>query len=182
LDHGDQNVTCQICYAKLWKYESLRGRTDQDIRTYSICCAFGKVQLPNFKEPQLSYKNLYSALDSKSKHFLENIRRYNSMFSFTSMGCKIDSSINKGNAPFIFRLSGQNYHSIGSLLPAFGSKPKFSQLYIYDTENEVSNRLAIFGYVFSITFIFFTIYYIHNLTIHIFLHLNILIFFYYIMY
>ncbi|KAM0064560.1 putative helitron helicase-like domain-containing protein [Helianthus debilis subsp. tardiflorus] len=66
------------------------------------------------------------------------------MFSFTSMGGKIDSSINKGKAPYIFRLSGQNYHSIGSLLPTNGSKPKFSQLYIYDTENEVSNRQSIF--------------------------------------
>ncbi|XP_076948001.1 uncharacterized protein LOC143620123 [Bidens hawaiensis] len=60
------------------------------------------------------------------------------------MGGKIDKSINKGNAPFIFRPSGQNYHSIGSLLPATGSKPKFAQLYIYDTYNEVSNRQSIF--------------------------------------
>nr|GEY14846.1 hypothetical protein [Tanacetum cinerariifolium] len=29
---------------------------------------------------------------------------------------------------------------MGSLLPVAGSTPKFSQLYIYDTENEVSNR------------------------------------------
>lgn len=69
------------------------------------------------------------------------------MFSFTSMGGKIDSSINKGKGPYIFRLSGENYHSIGSLLPDDGLKPKFSQLYIYDTENEVSNRQNSFGYV-----------------------------------
>ncbi|XP_076888124.1 uncharacterized protein LOC143538445 [Bidens hawaiensis] len=60
------------------------------------------------------------------------------------MGGKIDRSINKGNAPFVFRLSGQNYHSIGSLLPDNGSKPKFAQLDIYDTDNEVSNRQGIF--------------------------------------
>ncbi|CAH1430090.1 unnamed protein product [Lactuca virosa] len=84
-------------------------------------------------------------MDSKSKNFMKNIRRYNSMFSFTSMGGKIDYSINKGNAPYIFRLGGQNYHSIGSLLPPNGSQPKFSQLYIYDTENENSNRQRCFG-------------------------------------
>ncbi|CAH1421167.1 unnamed protein product [Lactuca virosa] len=61
------------------------------------------------------------------------------------MGGKIDSSINKGNAPYTFRLRGQNYHSIGSLIPSYGSKPKFSQLYIYDTENEVSNRQNAFS-------------------------------------
>ncbi|CAH1412619.1 unnamed protein product [Lactuca virosa] len=61
------------------------------------------------------------------------------------MGGKIDSSINRGNAPYIFRLGGQNYHSIGSLLPPDGSQPKFSQLYIYDTDNENSNRQRCFG-------------------------------------
>ena len=33
------------------------------------------------------------------------------------------------------------HHRIGSLLPPDGSSPKFIQLYIYDTANEVSNRL-----------------------------------------
>ncbi|CAH1453014.1 unnamed protein product [Lactuca virosa] len=61
------------------------------------------------------------------------------------MGGKVDSSINKGNAPYIFKLSGQNYHSMGSLLPTPGSRPKFCQLYIYDTENEISNRSTSIG-------------------------------------
>ncbi|XP_052624746.1 uncharacterized protein LOC111916090 [Lactuca sativa] len=60
------------------------------------------------------------------------------------MGGKIDSSINRGNVPYIFRLGGQNCHSIGSLLPAKGSEPKFSQLYIYDTDNEITNRQRCF--------------------------------------
>jgi len=67
------------------------------------------------------------------------------MFSFTSMGGKIDKSINKGKGPYVFRLSGQNYHSMGSLLPDVGETPKFSQLYIYDTENEEVNRQNVFG-------------------------------------
>lgn len=40
-----------------------------------------------------------------------------------------------------FILSGQNYHRIGSLIPHDGCFPKFNLLYIYDTLNEVSNRL-----------------------------------------
>lgn len=37
---------------------------------------------------------------------------------------------------------GQNYHRIGSLFPVDGTMPmRFAQLYIYDTENEVSNRV-----------------------------------------
>ncbi|CAH1433231.1 unnamed protein product [Lactuca virosa] len=139
LDHGDQNVVCELCHAKLWKNEASRGnKTGNNI--FSLCCGYGKVELPPLKEPPQSYKQLYHAVDSKSKYFMKNIRRYNSVFSFTSMGGKVDSSINRGNASYIFRLSGQNYHSIGSLLPSNGCQPRFSQLYIYDTENETSNR------------------------------------------
>ncbi|XP_076890293.1 uncharacterized protein LOC143541329 [Bidens hawaiensis] len=133
-----------MCHAKLWKDEARRGRRPSGNNVFFICCSYGKVQLPKLKKPPPDYISLFSESDAKSKFFLKNIRRYNSMFSFTSMGGKIDKSINKGNAPFIFRLSGQNYHSIGSLLPATGSKPKFAQLYIYDTDNEVSNRQSIF--------------------------------------
>nr|KAJ0201995.1 hypothetical protein LSAT_V11C600327630 [Lactuca sativa] len=114
-------------------------------QNYCLCCGYGKVELPALKNSPSSYVHLFTSGDSKSKHFMKNIRSYNSMFSFTSMGGKIDSSINRGNAPYIFRLSGQNYHSIGSLLPEQGLKPKFSQLYIYDTDNEIANRRTCFG-------------------------------------
>ncbi|CAH1445774.1 unnamed protein product [Lactuca virosa] len=124
LDHGDKIVTCKFCHAKLWIHESLRGQKKGNT-SYSLCCGYGKVELPPLKEAPSSYQNLYKSVDSKSKHFMKNIRRYNSMFSFTSMGGKVDSSINKGNAPYIFKLSGQNYHSMGSLLPTPGSRPKF---------------------------------------------------------
>ncbi|KAK0603385.1 hypothetical protein LWI29_004385 [Acer saccharum] len=56
-------------------------------------------------------------------------------------GAKVDNTINVGGGPYIYRISGQNHHLMGSLLLATGEKPKFAQLYIYDTENEVMNRL-----------------------------------------
>ncbi|CAN6884113.1 unnamed protein product [Brassica oleracea] len=63
------------------------------------------------------------------------------MFSFTSLGGKIDHSINNGRGPFVFRMSGENYHRIGDIVPEPGQAPKFSQLYIIDTLNEIKNRL-----------------------------------------
>ncbi|KAK9053689.1 hypothetical protein SSX86_024763 [Deinandra increscens subsp. villosa] len=62
----------------------------------------------------------------------------------TTVGISKDKSINKGGAPFVFKLSGQNYHTIGTLLPKDGEPLRFSQLYIYDTENEVFNRQQAF--------------------------------------
>ncbi|XP_019184634.1 PREDICTED: uncharacterized protein LOC109179586 [Ipomoea nil] len=57
------------------------------------------------------------------------------------MGGKIDRSVNKNGGPPVFRINGQNFHYIGSLLPVDGKKPHFAQLYIYDTNNELSNRI-----------------------------------------
>ncbi|XP_076883266.1 uncharacterized protein LOC143531982 [Bidens hawaiensis] len=144
LDHGDQNVMCGVCKALLWDLETNKGKTNNGVTSYSLCCSTGDVQLPDIKPPPMSYMNLFLGHDSTSKYFLQNIRRYNSMFSFTSLGGKIDNSINRGNAPYTFRLGGENYHSLGSLLPMPDAKPRFSQLYIYDTENEISNRRDIF--------------------------------------
>ena len=38
-------------------------------------------------------------------------------------------------------MNGQNYHRIGTLLPEGKDRPRWAQLYIYDTENEVRNRI-----------------------------------------
>lgn len=57
------------------------------------------------------------------------------------MGANIDRSINDGRGPPVFKINGQIHHRIGSLLPPDGNPPKFIQLYIYDTSNEVRNRL-----------------------------------------
>ncbi|XP_022003614.1 uncharacterized protein LOC110901069 [Helianthus annuus] len=61
------------------------------------------------------------------------------------MSGKVDSKINKGNAPYVYRISGENYYTLGSLLPKEGGEPKFAQLYIYDTDNEVCNRKTVFS-------------------------------------
>ncbi|CAH9083783.1 unnamed protein product, partial [Cuscuta epithymum] len=141
LDFGDPSCSCQFCGALFWYNERVESNYKAQNPTYSGCCMQGKIKLPFMKKPPPILENLFLGKDPISKHFLEHIRSYNSMFSFTSMGGKIDSTPNSGNAPPIFKLHGQNFHLIGSLLPADSKVPKFSQLYIYDTENEVTNRI-----------------------------------------
>ncbi|KAF1887915.1 hypothetical protein Lal_00023923 [Lupinus albus] len=63
------------------------------------------------------------------------------MFAFTSLGAKIDRSFNNGRGPPTIRIQGQPCHRIGSMLPLPGQLPKFAQLYIYDTEHEIQNRM-----------------------------------------
>jgi hypothetical protein len=73
----------------------------------------------------------------------KNIWSYNSMFTFTSIGGIVDKDINKGHGPYIFRMHGQNYHHIGTLLTEEGNQPCWAQLYIYDTEHEIENRINV---------------------------------------
>ena len=129
----------QYCQAQRgMKKEQKKSNTSKEVQ-FSLCCQKGKVQIPLLKKPPDLLEGLLNGVDRRRKLFLQNIRVYNSMFSFTSIGGKIDTSMNNGSAPPQFILNGQNYHRIGSLLPEHGSKPKFAQLYIYDTENEMSN-------------------------------------------
>ncbi|KAL6580530.1 hypothetical protein OROMI_008554 [Orobanche minor] len=102
----------------------------------------GKIQLPSMRDPPDEYKNLLYGSSKLSKRFVEGIRMYNIMFSFTSMGGKIDRSLNDGRSAPIFRLNGENYHFMGSLLPIRSPNAMFAQLYIYETQNEISNRMS----------------------------------------
>jgi hypothetical protein len=61
--------------------------------------------------------------------------------TFTSIGGIVDKDINKRHGPYVFRMHGQNYHYIGTLLPEEGNQPRWAQLYIYDTEHEIENMI-----------------------------------------
>ncbi|KAG5251167.1 ATP-dependent DNA helicase [Salix suchowensis] len=61
------------------------------------------------------------------------------------MGAQIDNTINSQPGPYIFKINGQCHHLMGSLLPNEHQSPKFAQLYIFDTDNEISNRLHPFN-------------------------------------
>lgn len=144
IHFGQPEFTCKRCFAELWYEErSEKSRRGSDI-DFSICCQKGKVELPLITRPPRLLLSLINGYDRRSKHFKDNYRAYNSMFAFTSMGGNIQTTINNGGGPPQFILGGQNYHRIGSLLPEPGTTPKFAQLYIYDTQNEVENRAGHF--------------------------------------
>jgi hypothetical protein len=59
------------------------------------------------------------------------------------MGGNIDKNINKGQGPYVFRINGQIHHQIGSLVPRSSDIPKCAELYIFDTKNEIQNRIKV---------------------------------------
>ncbi|GJT15509.1 DNA helicase [Tanacetum coccineum] len=137
---GSCTYSCQHCGALFWGEERLKSVPRSSRPRYNRCCRGGRVVLRTYQV----YPD-YMKLLLRDRHFLENIRAYNQMFSMTSLGAQVDDSINNGRGPYVFKISGQLYHWIGSLCPAEGEPPRFLQLYIYDTDNEVDNRMTYFG-------------------------------------
>ncbi|KAF8083899.1 hypothetical protein N665_0746s0001 [Sinapis alba] len=124
----------------MWYGERLNKRKKSKNPTFSLCCLQGQVQIPLLRDPPIVLKRLMEGDDKLSKHFQNNMRPYNMVFSFTSLGGKVERSVQKGLGPSMFQLQGENYHLMGSLQPNEGKDAKFGQLYIVDTENEVNNR------------------------------------------
>uniref|UniRef100_A0A6N2KG64 Helitron helicase-like domain-containing protein n=1 Tax=Salix viminalis TaxID=40686 RepID=A0A6N2KG64_SALVM len=128
-----------------WHAERL-ARSSKKNPSFTSCCANGKIQLPAAPNtPQFLDDLLNPDKGSLSVKFRHNIRAYNSMFAFTSMGAHIDHTVNSQPGPYIFKINGQCHHLMGSLLPIDAESPRFAQLYIFDTDNEIANRLHPFN-------------------------------------
>ena len=135
---GRCDQVCRHCSAMFW-YDERTALPQRNRVEYHKCCNNGKVKLDSQNEYPQYIKDLFT-----NRHFQENIRSYNQMFAMTSLGAEIDKSIHMGAGPYVFKISGQLYHRIGSLLPEPNTRPQFLQLYIYDTQNEVANRMDFF--------------------------------------
>ncbi|XP_074377243.1 uncharacterized protein LOC141718757 [Apium graveolens] len=140
LDIGAPDKICSKCQAIMWNQEKNNKSAPRKPPTFSLYCKNGQITLDKEKQPPKPLATLLSGA-SRFRDFKQNIRIYNCMFAMSSTGGKIDHSINRGGAPYCFKVKGVNYHSIGSFVPLDGAIPKFCQLYIYDTEDEVNNRI-----------------------------------------
>jgi len=110
---------------------------------FSLCCENGKVLLPSLLVTPQELKGLLTSKDASAVKFRDQIRMYNSMLAFTSLGAKVDELVTRGPGPYSFHIQGELYHKIGSLCPAKGQRPQFAQLYIHDTKCEHQNRHAV---------------------------------------
>lgn len=143
-DSGDSSFECNYCGAYFWIGEALSSsiRTNNKAPIYTGCCQKGEIKIPSSNwTPPFLQQLLDPNNGRESILFRENIRVYNSMFAFTSMGAKIDYDINTKSGPYVFKICGQVHHLMGSVLPIEGERPKYAQLYVYDTNHEISNRM-----------------------------------------
>ena len=138
---GRMDQICVYCDAKFWIEERNHG-SNQTSPAFAVCCAGGKVSLPALLEPPSYLLDLYTSPGPISNSFRKNIRAYNNILACTSFGADVDERFQMRGISN-FRIHGQVYHCIGSLLPEDDNPPMFAQLYIYDTEHENENRHSI---------------------------------------
>lgn len=121
---------CKYCGAKRFEYE-----------TPTFCCSNGSVKLMSHEMPN-ELLNLYLGDTEESEHFRTYLRLYNNMFAFTSLGVNYDKTLAKRNQRiYTFNVQGQMYHFINDLIPT-NRQPRNLQLYFYDENIEILNRMA----------------------------------------
>lgn len=117
--YGGPDYKCPRCHAVFWwreRVQSLSAITKRRV-VYNLCCKGGKVRIPPFQKPPAFLNELLNYTGPpQTLLFIKKIRQYNCLFAFTSMGAKIDRSINNGGGPNIFKINGQVCHRIGSIL------------------------------------------------------------------
>ncbi len=102
------------------------------------------MRLPPLAPPPEPLRRLLIGNEVDAKDFRQRIRSYNNALAFTSVGANLDTSVAQpGN--YTYRLRGELYHRMGSLLPQLGEAPKFAQLYISDPHAELDGRMGNFG-------------------------------------
>jgi len=128
---GTMSHKCQYCNALKWKEEA-----------HGMCCSAGKVQLPPFEPLPEPLYSLVMDNHPEHVHFLDRVRKYNGCFNMTSFGAK--QVLRDGFIP-TFKVQGQVYHLVGSLLPAPQQEAQFLQIYfVGEDEKEVRLRRSNF--------------------------------------
>ena len=130
----------KILWASLWYENRIKNEVWSE-PIFSLCCMQGKAVLLKLAWPLFLLFDLLQCKHEDNKDFVENMHAYNMMFAFTSIGDKADASVNHGSSPYVYRINGHNYHLLESLSSQASDNLKFAQLYIYDIDHEILNRI-----------------------------------------
>ena len=121
--------------------------------SFQMCCSNGKAILRPLGTIPTAISDLFRGNSTEAKEFKQNIRSYNSALSFTSMNANLDRSVaNNISGAYAFRIhDGVQHLKSSSLVPsddmssATAPHPKFAQIYIFDTDNKLRNRMNVAG-------------------------------------
>ncbi|CAJ0645462.1 15473_t:CDS:2, partial [Entrophospora sp. SA101] len=141
----EQEVVIPLTTVPLKTLKTHERKTGTSMRSpvFTTCCVKGRVSLLLIKELPYPLNTLLTRTDPSARLFRKNIRLYNSALTFTSMGAKVDHSITGTSGIYSFRVHGEMYYSVDTILPDNEVHPQFAQIYVYDTEHELQNRMNV---------------------------------------
>ena len=134
---GKMDQKCPHCGAMLFKDE-----LSSSPNKWNLCCKNGKIQLKSPHRPPKALHRLFTSNTELAKYFRNNIILINSALALSSSQIfRKQLPHSNGRAPPTFIVSGQVYHTVPQLVPNIGSSPKQAQIYTWDPEQELDNRL-----------------------------------------
>jgi hypothetical protein len=147
---GPMNNRCQFCSALFYVSE---GTISKGQLVYNKCCHGGKLaNLPVTKQYHQVLINLLQPLpiyNIERKHFLENIRQYNTLLAFGGVQTNFDRSnwdnrYNNRYRPFIYKCHGNMYFNVPPLFnePNCQYKPQTAQFYVMDADIANNQRIG----------------------------------------
>jgi hypothetical protein len=133
------DVVCPFCGAYHWMAEKVVNSQEQSPE-FTACCQRGHVSLRPLPPPPPFLRQLLDSNDVDGNQFRSNIRQYNMALAFTSLGVTEDTVVNRRGG-WVFRVQGELCHLIGSLRADDGKTPSYAQLYIYDAQLALAQRM-----------------------------------------
>ena len=140
-DCGDMFKYCVYCGAIKLKPFQLPCRSPGELNLYAMCCKKGKIYL-NQQHPSPSaeyFYDLWSSDDEVGRVFRKYSRKINNAFSLASF---VASEVEMGGFNPNYKVRGKGYVMLGALIPGNADVPKFSQIYVYDADDD-TQRLDI---------------------------------------
>lgn len=144
LEHyiGPMDVECYHCYAKHFAEEMVNNKIH--VRSFNDCCSHGAVPIHSFDHFPSKLRQLFERKHELSMEFLNNIRRYNSAFSFASFNARLINFIGQRFGPYCFKIQGDIYYLINTALyPEPDKAASYGQLFILDPSEANQERLHV---------------------------------------
>ena len=139
--------------AKRWKtakIASMKNETinDDDITAHlKLTSPVSFVEVPSFALNHIPFTTIaetswYYPGSAQNQHVSKNIVAFNNPLELASFDWGVLDNVIVGYRSTL-KIQGKFHHRIGSLLPESGTEPNFGQLYFYDTDHELENRIKL---------------------------------------
>ena len=119
------DVVCPNCHALHFSCEKLTNSSNVNPK-FGICCLQGQIQSPPISQSPPLLHQLLNSSTPHTQNFRDGIHQYNSAFAFTSVAMEVDNTVLNSRGPYSFRMHGEMYHKMGSLLPRDGQQPAYA--------------------------------------------------------